>query len=101
MEKVDEKNVKKQNKDFDETRVIGNLKEIVKENKVKKEPENRVVSNQILQKSIKPKVKDTDAQIKLQNKNIEPVQNNPKKPIKKEENKVEEKPKTLEKPNTR
>ena len=100
MEKVDEKNVKKQNKDFDETRVIGNLKEIVKENKVKKEPENRVVSNQILQKSIKPKVKDTDAQIKLQNKNIEPVQNNPKKPIKKEENKVEEKPKTLEKPNT-
>lgn len=67
MEKVDEKNVKKQNSDFDETRVIGNLKEIVKDNKVKKESESKVVANQILQKNIKQEkiVKETKTEEKV------------------------------------
>ena len=61
------KNVKKQNSDFDETRVIGNLKEIVKDNKVKKESESKVVANQILQKNIKQEkiVKETKTEEKV------------------------------------
>ena len=54
MEKIEEKNLNEKKENLDETKVIGNLNEILKkENSLKKESNNTSVSNQILQKKVK------------------------------------------------
>jgi vancomycin resistance protein YoaR len=82
MEKVDEKKVKKPNEDMGETKVIGNLNEIIKDTKIKKESNNKVVTNQILQKSIKPQNKEANTISKQKSKTDEAKQ--PKEQAKKE-----------------
>ena len=78
MEKIEEKNLKGRKENLEETRVIGNLNEIIKkDNNSKKEINKNVVSNQILQKKLKTETEKEEKTIeKNQPKNNVKSQNN-------------------------